>query len=71
MDQSLARAIYSREKVVVLDSVLNGLDATTEKGVIETVFGRRGLLRAANTTVILATNSGMIPMLPSGHNANR
>ncbi|KAF2456054.1 P-loop containing nucleoside triphosphate hydrolase protein [Lineolata rhizophorae] len=54
---SLARALYSRRPVMLIDDVLSGLDNTTEKLVFERVFGRRGVLRKSGTTVILATHS--------------
>lgn len=56
--QSLARALYSKAPVMILDNVLVGLDATTEKSIVESVFGTQGLIRLCSTTVILTTNSG-------------
>ncbi|TWU72930.1 hypothetical protein ED733_000994 [Metarhizium rileyi] len=57
MRVSLARALYSRNPLVILDDVLTGLDRTTEASVLESVFGTEGILKAANSTVLLATNS--------------
>jgi ABC-type multidrug transport system fused ATPase/permease subunit len=54
---ALARAIYSRKRTVVMDDVLSGLDATTEKAVFSSLFGRQGLLNQHGVTVILATNA--------------
>lgn len=54
---SLARALYSRVKTVVLDDVLAGLDSVTEELVFERVFGQNGLLRQLGATVVLATHS--------------
>lgn len=54
---SLARAIYSKKKTMVMDDVLSGLDATTEEAVFSSVFSSRGLLKRLNVTVILATNA--------------
>ncbi|KAK5989321.1 ABC multidrug transporter B [Cladobotryum mycophilum] len=54
---SLARALYSRNATVILDDVLAGLDRTTEQHIIDAVFGPDGLLRKANLTAILTTNS--------------
>lgn len=54
---SLARAVYARKPVVVVDDVLSGLDKTTEKIVFSRVFGRNGLLRQMQCTVVLATHS--------------
>ncbi|TWU71096.1 hypothetical protein ED733_000130 [Metarhizium rileyi] len=54
---SLARAIYSRLPVLVIDDVLNGLDRATRRHVWSQVFGPNGVLRRLGRTVILATHS--------------
>ncbi|KAK1754461.1 P-loop containing nucleoside triphosphate hydrolase protein [Echria macrotheca] len=54
---AIARAVYSRKSTVVMDDVLSGLDATTEKTVFSSLFGRQGLLTQHGITVILATNA--------------
>ncbi|KAH8695211.1 P-loop containing nucleoside triphosphate hydrolase protein [Talaromyces proteolyticus] len=54
---SLARAIYSRRKAIVLDDILSGLDATTEKSIFSSLFGRYGLLAQHRVTVILASHA--------------
>ncbi|KAF1809448.1 P-loop containing nucleoside triphosphate hydrolase protein [Eremomyces bilateralis CBS 781.70] len=54
---SLARAVYSRQAVLIIDDVLSGLDSTTERLVFHRVFGKQGLLRKSNSTVVLATHS--------------
>lgn len=56
--QSFARALYSRNPTMILDDVLTGLDRSTERHVLDAVFGPDGLLKMFNSTVILATNSG-------------
>lgn len=53
----LARAVYSRQSVVVLDDVMSGLDATTEDIIFTGLLGPNGLLRKNGVTVILATNA--------------
>ena len=53
----LARAVYSRQSVVVLDDAMSGLDATTEEIIFTSLLGPDGLLRKKDTTVILATNA--------------
>ncbi|KAI9743967.1 MAG: hypothetical protein M1818_002701 [Claussenomyces sp. TS43310] len=55
--QSLARAVYSRKEVMILDDVLSGLDATTEQSVFAGLFGPQGLLRQHRTTIIMVTSS--------------
>ncbi|KAG8422568.1 hypothetical protein J3459_010243 [Metarhizium acridum] len=54
---SLARALYSRKPVVVLDDVLSGLDWITQRHVYNRVLAPKGLLRGSKTTVILATRA--------------
>lgn len=54
---SLARAIYSRRKTIILDDILSGLDATTEKFIFATLFSRYGLLAQHGVTVILASHA--------------
>ncbi|KAJ6119541.1 P-loop containing nucleoside triphosphate hydrolase protein [Penicillium sp. IBT 18751x] len=54
---ALARALYSREPILILDDVLTGLDRHTENDILNAVFGPRGLLKETNQTVIMATNS--------------
>ncbi|KAH8586615.1 putative multidrug resistance-associated protein [Bisporella sp. PMI_857] len=54
---SLARAIYSKAKIVILDDVFSGLDSTTEKHIFTKLLGPDGLLRKLEATVILVTHS--------------
>lgn len=55
---SLARALYSRKRLLLLDDVLTGLDTKTEQWVMDRVFGSTGLIHRAGMTVVLATHSG-------------
>lgn len=57
--QALARALYSGQPVMILDDVLTGLDRTTENSILQSVFAEEGLLKSAQKTVVLATNTGM------------
>ncbi|KIE00725.1 ABC transporter, partial [Metarhizium majus ARSEF 297] len=57
MRLSLARALYSRNPLIILDDVLTGLDRQTEASVLEAVFGAGGVLKNTKSTVVLATNS--------------
>lgn len=53
---SLARAVYSRSDVYLLDDILSAVDAEVCKRIIDQVLSRKtGLLK--NKTVILTTNS--------------
>ena len=54
---SLARALYTRKPILVIDDMLAGLDSASEKLVFDRVFGHNGLLRKSNATVILATHA--------------
>ncbi|KAF0318025.1 ABC multidrug transporter [Colletotrichum asianum] len=54
---SLARAVYARKPVIIVDEILAGLDQTTENQVFSRVFGRDGLLRQMQCTIVLATHS--------------
>ncbi|RDW80787.1 p-loop containing nucleoside triphosphate hydrolase-12 [Coleophoma crateriformis] len=54
---ALARALYARKSLVVLDDVFTGLDTKTERHVFNSVLGSYGLLRQGGITTVLATNS--------------
>ncbi|KAI1751604.1 P-loop containing nucleoside triphosphate hydrolase protein [Xylaria castorea] len=54
---SIARAVYSRKPIAILDDVLSGLDAATEEAVFRGVFGSNGLFKKTSTAVILTTHS--------------
>ncbi|WQF87903.1 Putative AAA+ ATPase domain, ABC transporter type 1, transmembrane domain-containing protein [Colletotrichum destructivum] len=51
---SLARALYSRKKILLLDDVLSGLDLSTERAVAHNVLGPNGLCRRLGITVMMA-----------------
>ncbi|KAL0931143.1 ABC transporter [Colletotrichum truncatum] len=57
---ALARAVYSRKKVVVLDDVFSGMDAHTADHVSMRLLGTDGLLRKQHAAVIIATHSHKI-----------
>ncbi|RAH75408.1 putative ABC multidrug transporter [Aspergillus aculeatinus CBS 121060] len=54
---SLARALYLRSDLLILDDLFSGLDADTEEQVFRQVFGPDGLLRRRGSTVVLCTHS--------------
>ncbi|KAK4192088.1 ABC transporter type 1, transmembrane domain-containing protein [Podospora australis] len=56
---ALARAVYARADIYLLDDVLSAVDSHVGRHIIDNVLGPRGLL--ASKTRILATNS--IPVL--------
>ena len=54
---ALARAVYSRNKLLVIDDALSGLDANTSQSVFERVLGPRGLCKRHACTVVFATHA--------------
>lgn len=54
---ALARAIYARKKLMVLDDIFSGFDAHSEQHVFQKVIGPNGLARKHNISVILATHA--------------
>ncbi|KAK6390405.1 hypothetical protein LTR65_005528 [Meristemomyces frigidus] len=54
---ALARAVYARPNLVLLDDVFSGMDAHTMATVSGRLLGPEGLLRKLQTTVVLATHS--------------
>ncbi|CAD0106232.1 unnamed protein product, partial [Aureobasidium uvarum] len=54
---ALARAVYARKAIILLDDIFSALDAKTEQLVFERLLSERGLFRKHSTTVILATHA--------------
>lgn len=54
---ALARALYSRAKLLVLDDVLSAVDWQTAKAIFERVFGKEGLCRRLGISVLMTTHS--------------
>ncbi|KAL6807485.1 P-loop containing nucleoside triphosphate hydrolase protein [Trichoderma camerunense] len=54
---ALARAIYARRKLLILDDIFSGIDAKTEGLIFHRLWGFNGLLRQLQTTVVLATHA--------------
>ena len=54
---ALARAVYSRHELCMLDDVLSGLDMDTEQRVFHRLLGQDGLLRRQGATTIVASSS--------------
>lgn len=52
---SLARAVYKRADIYLLDDILSAVDAHVSKHITDEVLGKNGLL--SSKTIILATNS--------------
>ncbi|OAA64056.1 Vacuolar metal resistance and drug detoxification protein [Cordyceps fumosorosea ARSEF 2679] len=53
----LARALFSRCSIIILDDVLSSLDDMTATTITERLVGRNGLLRSWNSTVIMTTKN--------------
>ncbi|KAK6611684.1 ABC transporter [Botrytis cinerea] len=54
---ALARALYSRKDLILIDDVFSGLDYKTNKAVFRNIFGKEGLCKLHNITVVLATHA--------------
>lgn len=55
---ALARAVYQRPNLMILDDIFSALDAKTETQVFDRLFSASGLFRQQATTVILASHAG-------------
>ncbi|TIA11583.1 putative multidrug resistance protein [Aureobasidium pullulans] len=54
---ALARAVYARRTIILLDDAFSALDAKTERLVFDRLLSKQGLFKKNNTTVILATHA--------------
>ena len=54
---ALARALYSRAKIFLLDDILSALDKETENFVVDRLFGDSGILAQLGATVVLVTHA--------------
>lgn len=54
---ALARAVYARKDIIVLDDVFSSLDATTEEHIFQCLVGTHGLLRSIGSTIVLSSSS--------------
>ncbi len=54
---ALARALYSRKELIIIDDCFSGLDAETEEAVFLKFFSQRGLLRKSARTAVLVTHA--------------
>lgn len=61
--QALARAVYPRPEIVILDDVLSALDAKTEAHVAKMLFSSSGIFRKQGMTVVLITHSSEFCLL--------
>lgn len=54
---ALARMLYAKSELMIIDDGFSGLDPETEEIVFTRLFGKSGLLRQLETTVLLVTNA--------------
>lgn len=54
---ALARALYARKPVVILDDVFAGMDNVTTKRIFTRLFSSSGILRSGQATVVLTSHS--------------
>ncbi|TGO29604.1 hypothetical protein BPAE_0013g00560 [Botrytis paeoniae] len=54
---TLARALFSRSDILLLDGTFSGLDGDTEQTIFDNLFGSNGLVKRLKITVILVSNS--------------
>ncbi|KAF3941853.1 hypothetical protein ABW19_dt0205581 [Dactylella cylindrospora] len=62
---ALARAVYSKKPILLLDDIFSGLDAVTEERIFVRLLGPDGLLRRNSNTIVLATHA--VHRLPSAN----
>lgn len=55
--QALARAIYAKERVLLLDDVFSSIDAAFISIITDRLFSPNGILTKNKATVILATHN--------------
>ncbi|KAJ5908067.1 ATP-binding cassette transporter, partial [Penicillium taxi] len=53
---ALARAVYSRNRVMILDDPFSALDQNVTNQIAESLFGPKGILKQISSTVFLITN---------------
>jgi ATP-binding cassette subfamily C (CFTR/MRP) protein 1 len=76
---ALARSVYAKKELVVLDDVFSGLDAETEEQIFNRLLGKQGLFQQMGITVLLVTHAVhrlsysnyVIALDPLGRNAEQ
>ncbi|KAJ5209119.1 ABC transporter integral membrane type 1 [Penicillium cf. viridicatum] len=54
---ALARSVYSRHDIALLDDVMSALDAQTQEMIIQRLLSHDGIFRQLGTTVVLTTHN--------------
>ncbi|KAE8415945.1 putative multidrug resistance protein [Aspergillus pseudocaelatus] len=55
--EALARAVYSRQDIALLDDILSALDMQTQEMIIARLLSDNGIFRQLGTTVVLTTHN--------------
>ncbi|KAJ5401745.1 ABC transporter integral membrane type 1 [Penicillium crustosum] len=63
---ALARSVYSRHNIALLDDVMSALDVQTQEMIIQRLFSRDGTFRLLGTTVVLATHNSRLLGIADG-----
>lgn len=58
---ALARAVYARRKLLLFDDIFSALDRKTRTTITSRLLGVDGILRKANSTVVLVTHESRTP----------
>lgn len=56
---ALARALYLKNDIFILDDVFSASDASTQQVVFQATLGPNGLVRKLNSTAVLVTHTGI------------
>ncbi|CCD44945.1 similar to ABC transporter [Botrytis cinerea T4] len=54
---TVARAVYARKKIVLIDDCLSGLDSETERHCFHQLLSQDGLIRHTGATIVLVTHA--------------
>lgn len=57
---ALARAVYARMKILIIDDIFSSLDQVTARAILKQLLGPAGLLRQWRTTVLIATHLSVV-----------
>lgn len=66
----MARAIYARPSLLVLDDIFGPLDGVTSRIVFQRVLGRAGLARRLGIAAVLVTTAGESNFDMNNHGAD-
>ncbi|KAF5869257.1 putative abc transporter protein [Botrytis fragariae] len=55
--RTVARAVYARKKIILMDDCLSGLDSETERHCFHQLLSQDGLIRHTGATIVLVTHA--------------